>query len=341
MLQYGINCDKIGYDNDYYRNVFKGQHMTAIMQTTPTDLTSYSIDTANQQHIVGAYLASLAPTGQRSIRGALVRVAGVFNHSIDTMSWSSLRAPHIKYALQAMQCKQMSIATVNHALAAVRGVLKTAWLYDLMTVGDYQKAVAVRGLRGSTLPAGRDVANIEVQTLMRSCDIETAAGIRDRALLAVLWSGGLRRDEIAGATLANYDAVRGDLIVTGKGNKERVVCIGATVRPLVNAWLVIRGNEAGALFCPVNKGGRVAVGQHMTAQAIYNKLRARAVVAGVDSFSPHDLRRTFVGNMLANGTDIATVATMCGHASINTTARYDRRKLDTLRAAADRLTMPM
>ena len=176
---------------------------------------------------------------------------------------------------------------------------------------------------------------------MRSCDATSPAGIRDRALLAVLWAGGLRRDEVAGATLAKYDAVRGDLKIIGKGNKERVVCIGSSVRPLVNAWLVIRGNAAGALFCPINRGGRVAVGQHMTAQAVYKMLHTRAAAAGVATFSPHDLRRTFVGNMLANGTDIATVATMCGHASINTTARYDRRKLDTLRAAADRLTMPM
>jgi len=354
MLHDVINYDKIGYDNDYYRNLKKRQHMTAIMHRPQTDIIEYILETTNQQHIVAAYLASLAPTGQRSIRGALSRVAAVFNHSIDTMPWSSLRAQHLAVLSSSLYLKNIhvapateqknklaSTATINHALAAVRGVLKTAWLHDLITTSDYQKAIATRGARGSSLPAGRDVANSEIQTLMRSCDVTTPAGIRDRALLAVLWSGGLRRDEVAGATLANYDAARGDLVVTGKGNKQRVVCIGSSVRPLVNAWLVIRGNAAGALFNPINRGGRVAVGQHMTAQAVYKMLHTRAAVAGVDTFSPHDLRRTFVGNMLANGTDIATVATMCGHSSINTTARYDRRKLDTLRAAADRLTMPM
>lgn len=315
--------------------------MTAIMHTPQAAITAPTRDTGNQQHIVAAYLSSLAPTGRRSIHGALMRVAGAFNRTIETMPWSELRASHIAAVRERCSANGLSIATVNHALAAVRGVLKTAWLGDLVSTSDYHKAIAVRGVRGSTLPAGRDVANLEVQTLMRSCDTATAAGARDRALLAVLWSGGLRRDEIAGATLANYDAARGDLVVTGKGNKQRVVCIGSSVRPLVDAWLLIRGNTAGALFCPINRGGRVAVGHHMTAQAIYNMLRKRAGAAGIATFSPHDLRRTFVGNMLACGTDIATVATMCGHASINTTARYDRRKLDTLRAAADRLTMPM
>jgi site-specific recombinase XerD len=341
MLHDVIKYDKIGYDNDYYRNLKKRQHMTAIMHRPQTDIIEYILETTNQQHIVAAYLASLAPTGQRSIRGALSRVAAVFGHSIDTMPWSSLRAQHLAAVRHRCIANGYSVATINHALAAVRGVLKTAWLHDLITTSDYHKAIAVRGARGSSLPAGRDVANGEIQTLMRSCDVTTPAGIRDRALLAVLWSGGLRRDEVAGATLANYDAARGDLVVTGKGNKQRVVCIGSSVRPLVNAWLAIRGNMAGALFCPINRGGRVAVGQHMTAQAVYKMLHTRAAVAGVATFSPHDLRRTFVGNMLANGTDIATVATMCGHSSINTTARYDRRKLDTLRAAADRLTMPM
>ena len=329
--------------------------MTAIMHTPQADSIEYILNPTNQRHIVEVYLASLVPTGQRSIRGALSRVAAVFNHSIDTMPWSSLRAQHLAVLSQSLYLKNdnlrpateqsnkvlASTATINHALAAVRGVLKTAWLHDLITTSDYHKAIAIRGARGSSLPAGRDVANIEMQTLMRSCDTTSPAGIRDRALLAVLWAGGLRRDEVAGATLAKYDAVRGDLKIIGKGNKERVVCIGSSVRPLVNAWLVIRGNAAGALFCPINRGGRVAVGQHMTAQAVYKMLHTRAAAAGVATFSPHDLRRTFVGNMLANGTDIATVATMCGHASINTTARYDRRKLDTLRAAADRLTMPM
>jgi site-specific recombinase XerD len=341
MLHDVINYGKIGYDNDYYRNLQRGETMTAIMYKPQADNIEYILETTNQQHIVAAYLASLAPTGQRSIRGALSRVAAVFGHSIATMPWSSLRAQHLAAVRHRCIANGYSCATINHALAAVRGVLKTAWLHDLITTSDYHKAIAVRGARGSSLPAGRDVANSEIQTLMRSCDVTTPAGIRDRALLAVLWSGGLRRDEVAGATLANYDAARGDLVVTGKGNKQRVVCIGSSVRPLVNAWLAIRGNMAGALFNPINRGGRVAVGQHMTAQAVYKMLHTRAAVAGVATFSPHDLRRTFVGNMLANGTDIATVATMCGHSSINTTARYDRRKLDTLRAAADRLTMPM
>lgn len=89
-------------------------------------------------------------------------------------------------------------------------------------------------------------------------------------------------------------------------------------------WLSARGMEPGPLFLPVNKAGKIGT-KRLTNQAIYNMLRKRALEAGLTRFSPHDLRRTFVSDLLDAGADIATVAKMAGHASMQTTARYDRR----------------
>mgnify|MGYP002351421843 FL=1 len=78
----------------------------------------------------------------------------------------------------------------------------------------------------------------------------------------------------------------------------------------------------------------------MTHQAIYNMLNKRIEQAGIKDFSPHDLRRTFISDMLDAGADIATVAKMVGHASVTTTARYDRRPEKAKQQAAELLSFP-
>ena len=78
----------------------------------------------------------------------------------------------------------------------------------------------------------------------------------------------------------------------------------------------------------------------MTTQAVYAMLKARATVAGIPTMSPHDLRRTFVGDLLDAGADIVTVQKLAGHSSVETTARYDRRDEKAKAAAVARLHVP-
>ena len=101
----------------------------------------------------------------------------------------------------------------------------------------------------------------------------------------------------------------------------------------------MRGPEPGPLFVPVLKSGRMVV-RRLIPHAIYKMLGKRAQQAGVKAFSPHDLRRTFVSDLLDAGADIATVQQLAGHAGIATTVKYDRRGEAAKRRAVELLHVP-
>jgi site-specific recombinase XerD len=241
--------------------------------------------------------------------------------------WGNLRFQHVA-AIRAELEKQYKPATVNKALAAVRGAMRAAWLLGQMTAEDYHKAREVKGVRNHTLPAGRELSFGEIAALIATCENDpTPAGARDAAIIAVAYIAGLRREELAGLDLADYDPETGKLIIRGKGSKERTGYVANGAGRALADWLTLRGKQEGALFQPVNKGGHIQP-QRMTPQAVYNMLAKRGQQAGIENFSPHDLRRTFVSDLLEAGADISTVAKMAGHASVITTQRYDRRPED-------------
>ncbi len=98
----------------------------------------------------------------------------------------------------------------------------------------------------------------------------------------------------------------------------------------------MRGRSPGALLCPISKGGQIQI-RHMTSQAVLLIVKKRAEEAGVESFSPHDFRRTFCSDLLDAGVDIVTVQKLAGHSSPVTTAKYDRRGEETKRKAVQKL----
>ena len=140
--------------------------------------------------------------------------------------------------------------------------------------------------------------------------------------------------------LEDFDFETGALTIrAGKGRKDRIVYATNGSLEALADWLKLRGNAAGALFCPINKGGNIAV-RRMTDQSIFYILKKRGGEAAVTSFSPHDLRRTFIGDLLDEGADISTVQQLAGHANVTTTQRYDRRGEATKRKAAELLHVP-
>ena len=101
-------------------------------------------------------------------------------------------------------------------------------------------------------------------------------------------------------------------------------------------WIEVRRSEPGALLYPIIKSGRI-IKRRLSDQAVLTCMRSRANIAGVVSFTPHDFRRTFIGNLLDAGVDIVTVQKLVGHSDPAITSKYDRHGEDTKRRAVDLL----
>ena len=235
-------------------------------------------------------------------------------------------------------------------LAALRGVLKEAWRLGQMSAEDYYRAADIQNVSAVTLPRGRSLTHGELNALLRSCVREPThyeqhpshlpRDIRDAALIAMLYSIGLRRFEAVALDLADYASETGAVQIRhGKRRKARTSFLASGAMQAMDDWLAIRGTEAGPLFCAMRKGG-VITGRRLTDQAIYHILQVRRREAHLAPFSPHDLRRTCVGDLLDAGVDITTAKQIVGHTSVETTAKYDRRGDRAKKAAADKLYVP-
>lgn len=295
------------------------------------------------QNPAAVYLATLKKSSRRPQKCALDTVAGILScGTVDcfNLAWSKLRYQHTALVRSRLM-DGYAPATANRILCALRGTLEQAWLLGQMSAEDYQRAARLSPVIGETLPAGRELSADEISILLKDCINDSRSiGARDAAVIAVMYSGGLRREEVTKLELVDYDETNRKLLVHGKRSKERAVYLADGAVAALNAWMDIRGFEPGPVFLAVNKGGNLVEDKRMTTQAIYYLLKSRAKRAGVDNFSPHDIRRTFVSDLLEAGVDIATVARMAGHSSVDTTARYDRRPEQAKQRAAMLLKIP-
>ncbi|MGH8791518.1 MAG: tyrosine-type recombinase/integrase [Stackebrandtia sp.] len=297
-----------------------------------------------------AYLDSLThPTSRREMAACLDRIARLSTDgAADTgqhQPWHLLEYKHTS-AIKALLCRQgWSPAYVNKHLSALRRVLEEAWKLGLMSLDAKQRACQVEDLKRVRMPAGRHVAAEDVAAVLAACDADDSpAGARDAAIIAALYSTGCRRAEVAALNFTDYDPGERSLTVLGKRDKQRLVHLNPAADARLAIWLAVRGGAPGALFSPVSKAGRIRMRQglpaSMSGQAVAQMLARRLRGAGLAEATPHDFRRTFIGEMLDAGVDLATTQEIVGHDSPATTVRYDRRPVRRRREAVDRLRLP-
>ena len=185
-------------------------------------------------------------------------------------------------------------------------------------------------------PLPKSLSEAEVEALLDVPDADTALGLRDRAMLEVLYATGLRVSELVGLRLTAVSLDAGVLRVTGKGSKERLVPLGEEAVNWVGRYLqqarpaLMEGMQCDQLFVT----GR---GAAMTRQAFWYLIKRHARAAGLTHpLSPHTLRHAFATHLLNHGADLRVVQMLLGHADISTTQIYThvaRERLKQLHAA--------
>ena len=210
----------------------------------------------------------------------------------------------------------------------------------LMQHDDLAKATDLGSVLGESEPSGRALNNEELQKVFDACHRDISpAGIRDGAIIGLLYGLGLRRSELVSLDLSNYNQSQGIISVHGKGNTYRLGYAMEQVRQLLDAWLHLRGRWEGPMFSPINKGGGMAQNR-FSPQGLALVVTKRAAEAGVDTFSCHDLRRTFITDLISAGADLSVVQKLAGHRNISTTLIYDRRGEEAKVKAARLISMP-
>jgi site-specific recombinase XerD len=294
------------------------------------------------------YLAHLdGKESERTMRGCLDRLAVMIapdldgaSHPGESVPWEEIRYPHAIAIRKQLTERGWSPSHINKHLCALRGVTRESWRLGLMGADDMAKVCDIRSVKFSRELTGRNIHPEEIAAILTACLAEPGPlGIRDAAMVALLHSTGLRRDEVAAALIERYDPGERGLKIIGKGDKERTVYVHPAAVRYLDRWLVTVGARRGPMFRPVDKHGNVGA-RPLSARTVGHAIDRRHTEAGVPPTSTHDFRRTFVGDFIDAGGDLVQAQQLAGHASATTTARYDRRPGRERRAAVDRLSLP-
>ncbi len=172
----------------------------------------------------------------------------------------------------------------------------------------------------------------ESAALMERGHGTTALALRDRAILELFYSSGLRIGELTGLNVDGLDLRENLVRVLGKGRKERIVPVGRKAHDALCAYLEARGAVADDQPLFVNhRGGR------LTPRSIQRHLKTQLIKAGViKDISPHALRHSFATHLLDGGADLRAIQELLGHASLSTTQRYTQVSVDQLMAVYDK-----
>lgn len=218
--------------------------------------------------------------------------------------------------------KGLKSGTINRRLAAIKSLVVFSY-----NCGHCE--FMLEAVKGEKLSSYRDTSGVDSETFKRvlsGIDRTSLKGVRDYALLMLLWSNALRRSEVSKASIADFDPVTKTLRIFGKGrgNNSEIISLGSGTVRAIEAWLEARGEHQPdkALFVSVNPGysdGRLCT------QGIYTIVKTRCQDAGITKImSPHRIRHSSITAALeATNGDVRRVQKLSRHSSLNTLLIYD------------------
>jgi site-specific recombinase XerD len=211
--------------------------------------------------------------------------------------------------------------TLNYHLIALRSFLKFCAKRNVpaMTADKIELARAVRKQVTFLSPE-------EVERLFAEPNLETMPGLRDRAILELLFSSGLRVSELVGLDKDHVNTKRREFMVRGKGQKDRPIFISPEAAGWIERYLEKRQDTARPLFVRYSGTKQVDLSgnfHRLTARSVQRMVARYALLAGITKHvSPHTLRHSFATDLLMNGADLRSVQAMLGHSNISTTQIY-------------------
>lgn len=233
--------------------------------------------------------------------------------------------------LAALMQRGLSARSVARKMSALRGFYR--WALQERLLAEDPTLLVSRPKTGRPLP--KSLSEADVEALLAAPDVDTILGLRDRAMLEVLYASGLRVSELVGLTLSQINLRQGLVRIIGKGNKERLVPLGEEaqdwlVRYLRDGRPLLIDGEGDDIVFPSQRR------QPMTRQTFWHRIRQMALIAGVQKpLSPHTLRHAFATHLLNHGADLRVVQMLLGHSDLSTTQIYThvaRQRLHDLHA---------
>ena len=264
------------------------------------------IEKRNSPHTVSAY--------RRDLSRFSAQFAGQKVESVTTVN--------IRDFLISLREQGLSPASVARSLSSIKSFFK--YLCQDKQFQDNPAEILETPKRWRKLP---DVLSSEdVDNLLKFPDLESVLGLRDKAMLEILYASGLRVSELINLQVSQLDMQVGYLRTLGKGSKERIVPIGAMAKKAVENYIL---NSRPALVSSRKDGGKseqlfvTRRGRGMTRQGFWKLLKGYVTQANIRaSVSPHTLRHAFATHLLERGADLRSVQQMLGHSDISTTQIY-------------------
>ncbi len=280
------------------------------------------------QHTVKSYLADLAQFCQY-IAGEIGRSTQVAPQNIKTLEeldkrLTSVEPANVREFMAYLFGQNYTKSTTARKLATLRSFYK----YHVRrgTVVSHPLSTIRTPKQEKRLPKCLDLE--QVQKLLEAPGDGDILSIRDKAMLEVLYSSGIRVSELVDMNLEDIDLQEGVLRVKGKGKKERLTPIGSQAIRAVQRYLEARASQSSdaGVVTPAPTTGRVFLNKHgdsLSTRSVRRKLDKYLSMAGLDpGISPHTLRHSFATHLLNNGADLRSVQELLGHQSLSTTQIY-------------------
>jgi len=263
----------------------------------------------------------------------------------DFFAWTAeRREPLSKSLLEtwrgALVARGLSVSSVNQRLSAVRLLFRQAADRGALPLEEALRLVSVANVKEGGQRLGQWLTEKDAGRLLSVPDAHTRLGIRDRAILALLVTCGLRRDELVRLEVRHLQ-LREErwvlLDLRGKGRRLRTVPVPHWVKRLLDRWLAESGVTEGPLFRTLRKGGALGPATPLSEDLVYTLVRRSGAAIGHPDLTPHDLRRTCAKLCRKAGGELEQIQLLLGHASIQTTERYLGTKQDLVQAVNDRV----